>query len=146
MSKFIGNSNRISQETFDEVVAENVEEFEMTLEEAVQDAIVQFQKQGVDLSNIDRTGGEGREEMLDALEALRKLSVPVQEVSHALTVISTLCALCDKSHQFFHRNLNLMNEKGGLNELLLHVDATEDRSIILSVTRFINDLSISSGQ
>ena len=43
---------QISQETFDAVVRENVEEFEMDLGEAIQDAKEQFKTQGVDLSNL----------------------------------------------------------------------------------------------
>jgi maltose-binding protein MalE len=35
----------ISQETFDEVVKENIEEFDMTPEEAVKDAVRQFEAQ-----------------------------------------------------------------------------------------------------
>jgi hypothetical protein len=35
----------ISQETFDEVVKENIEEFDMSPEEAVQDAVQQFEAQ-----------------------------------------------------------------------------------------------------
>jgi len=40
----------ISQQTFDDVVAENVDEFDMELEEAMRDAVEQFTSQGVDLS------------------------------------------------------------------------------------------------
>lgn len=43
---------QISQETFDQVVVENIEEFEMDGEEALGDAVEQFKSQGVDLSNI----------------------------------------------------------------------------------------------
>lgn len=35
----------VSQETFDEVVKENMEEFDMSPEEAVQDAVQQFEAQ-----------------------------------------------------------------------------------------------------
>jgi hypothetical protein len=35
----------ISQETFDEVVKENMKEFDMSPEEAVQDAVQQFEAQ-----------------------------------------------------------------------------------------------------
>ncbi|CAK9831060.1 Armadillo repeat-containing protein 6 homolog [Anthophora retusa] len=42
----------ISQETYDEVVNENMEQFSMTPEEAIEDAVKQFEAQGVDLSNI----------------------------------------------------------------------------------------------
>jgi hypothetical protein len=46
---------RISQETFDAVVRENIDEFEMDLDEAVADARQQFESQGVDLSNLITT-------------------------------------------------------------------------------------------
>nr|XP_034172742.1 armadillo repeat-containing protein 6 homolog [Osmia lignaria] len=42
----------ISQETYDEVVNENIEQFSMSPEEAVEDAVKQFEAQGIDLSNI----------------------------------------------------------------------------------------------
>ncbi|PBC33032.1 armadillo repeat-containing protein 6 homolog [Apis cerana] len=42
----------ISQETYDEVVHENMEQFSMTPEEAIEDAVKQLEAQGVDLSNI----------------------------------------------------------------------------------------------
>ncbi|KOX70802.1 Armadillo repeat-containing protein 6 like protein [Melipona quadrifasciata] len=42
----------ISQETYDEVVNENMEQFSMTPEEAIEDAVKQFEAQGIDLSNI----------------------------------------------------------------------------------------------
>lgn len=43
---------RISQETFDEVVQENVEDLDMGPDEALADAIAQFETQGVNLDNI----------------------------------------------------------------------------------------------
>eukprot|EP00051_Salpingoeca_urceolata_P008003 m.102664 g.102664 ORF g.102664 m.102664 type:complete len:540 (-) comp15521_c1_seq3:108-1727(-) len=48
-------ARRITQETFDEAVKENIEDLEMEPEEAVEDAVTQFESQGVDLSNIDKT-------------------------------------------------------------------------------------------
>ncbi|XP_003697305.1 armadillo repeat-containing protein 6 homolog [Apis florea] len=42
----------ISQETYDEVVHENMEQFSMTPEEAIEDAVKQLEAQGIDLSNI----------------------------------------------------------------------------------------------
>lgn len=43
---------QITQDTFDTVVRENIDEFEMDLAEAVKDAKDQFKTQGVDLSNL----------------------------------------------------------------------------------------------
>mgnify|MGYP000026175912 CR=1 FL=1 len=45
----------ITQETFDEVVNENIEDFDMELKEAIADACLQFMKQGVNLNNIVKT-------------------------------------------------------------------------------------------
>ncbi|NXS55752.1 ARMC6 protein, partial [Brachypteracias leptosomus] len=45
-------SKQIAQETFDDAVQENIVEFEMDPEEAVREAVQQFESQGVDLSNI----------------------------------------------------------------------------------------------
>ena len=39
-------TKRITQETFDEVVKENIDEFDMTSEEALSEAIQQFESQG----------------------------------------------------------------------------------------------------
>jgi len=43
---------RVSQETFDAAVQENIDEFDMEPEEALADAIQQFETQGVNLSNV----------------------------------------------------------------------------------------------
>lgn len=51
------NRKRISQQTFDEAVRENVEEFEMGADEARESAIAEFESQGVDLTGIF-TGSE----------------------------------------------------------------------------------------
>lgn len=39
-------AKRITQETFDEVVRENIEDFEMELRQAIEDAANQFRSQG----------------------------------------------------------------------------------------------------
>lgn len=65
---------RISQDTFDEVVKENMEDFDMELDEAIKDAIEQFTKQGIDLSNIDKSGGKDRKEILFLIKRVEILS------------------------------------------------------------------------
>lgn len=62
----MSQAKRITQETFDAVVKENIDEFEMDLDEAVSDAKQQFESQGVDLSNLITSfvleeGSEGSE-------------------------------------------------------------------------------------
>ncbi|XP_065216000.1 armadillo repeat-containing protein 6 homolog [Planococcus citri] len=45
-------SKKISQQTFDDAVKENIEEFSMSTSEAVESAIQEFESQGVSLQNI----------------------------------------------------------------------------------------------
>ena len=52
----------VSQGAFDEVVAENMEEFDMEEEEARADAVAQFESQGVDLAGVNTTGQPPSEE------------------------------------------------------------------------------------
>ena len=47
-------TKRITQEAFDEAVRENIDEFEMEREEAIADAVTQFESQGVDLGTVTR--------------------------------------------------------------------------------------------
>jgi len=65
---------RISQETFDEVVKENMEDLGMEPEEALNDAIEQFETQRVNLSNIvKRIPGASPEDDPAAVVGLRAL-------------------------------------------------------------------------
>ncbi|XP_015282865.1 PREDICTED: armadillo repeat-containing protein 6 [Gekko japonicus] len=76
-------AKRIIQETFDSVVQENISEFGMEPEEAVIDAIQQFESQGVDLSNIVKVapnpvpenGQEQKHVILQTLDSLQKAVV-----------------------------------------------------------------------
>ena len=45
-------AKQITQETFDDVVRENVQEFDMTAEEALDDAVKQFESQVVEYRKI----------------------------------------------------------------------------------------------
>ncbi|KAM3865671.1 armadillo repeat-containing protein 6 [Diretmus argenteus] len=71
---------RITQETFDAVVKENIDEFDMDADEALSEAVEQFESQGVDLSCIvkavptissDDKQKEQTHEVLQALDSLR---------------------------------------------------------------------------
>lgn len=73
------DKRRITQETFDAVVKENIEDFEMDAEDALKEAIEQFESQGVDLGNIvkavpkasDNSSGDQVHEVLQVLESLK---------------------------------------------------------------------------
>ena len=137
---------RISQNTFDEVVRENVEEFDMDSNEALKDAINQFIKQGVDLTRIDTTGGIGRKEMLDAMKQLKLIPVPCIDLEYSVGVLKKLTELCDKNHPLVKRNLMLMNEQGGVNDLHLHLVLNEEKLFQIEVICFLGELSSSEGK
>ena len=72
---------RISQETFDDAVRENQTEFEMDLEEAIADAITEFELCNIDLSTViktpahfskDKDSGSGHEgvDLVNEMKAL----------------------------------------------------------------------------
>ncbi|XP_038627966.1 armadillo repeat-containing protein 6 isoform X2 [Tachyglossus aculeatus] len=93
---------RITQETFDDVVRENITEFEMDPDEALKEAVEQFESQGVDLSNIvkavrkpaaDDGAQEPKHAVLQILDELRKSvdSSAPRELAEHLVRFSDQC-------------------------------------------------------
>lgn len=87
MASMKQKKKQISQETFDEVVQENIEEFEMELEEATHDAVQQFESQGVDLSNIIKqvalgttTGDNGGNDSTGTVSVLEQIKNVIGEL------------------------------------------------------------------
>ena len=106
MSALQNPPRQISQETFDSVVQENVEDFGMSKDAALSDAIEQFKMQGVSLSNIDVTGGIGRDEILDAIG---KIKGPTCVEEDLLIHLKTLSDLCSETFELSERNLNIVH-------------------------------------
>ncbi|XP_029309059.1 LOW QUALITY PROTEIN: armadillo repeat-containing protein 6 [Cottoperca gobio] len=97
-------TRRITQETFDAVVRENMEEFEMAPDEALKEAVEQFESQGVNLSCIIKAvpavSCDGKQEGLthEVLQALNSLhigkdSASVKEVTADLKCFTEHCSL-----------------------------------------------------
>ncbi|XP_071434127.1 armadillo repeat-containing protein 6 isoform X2 [Pithys albifrons albifrons] len=94
-------SKQIAQETFDEAVQENMVEFEMDPEEAVREAVQQFEAQGVDLSNIvkavrqpvSENGQREKHQILLTLDALGKAvaAAALPELPQLLTDFTAQC-------------------------------------------------------
>lgn len=77
---------RISQETFDEAVKENMEDLEMEAEEAVQDAVDQFTSQGINLSNIvKRVPGASPDDDPEVIKLTRTLAEQLGELEDEAT-------------------------------------------------------------
>ena len=88
----------ITQETFDEVVRENMEDFEMSLEEALADTIQQFETQGINLSNIIKVSKDDREKLpvptsLTALKGVANVSDACAELGN----FETMCKEADEN-------------------------------------------------
>ncbi|XP_028030623.1 armadillo repeat-containing protein 6 homolog [Bombyx mandarina] len=87
----------ITQETYDEVVKENMEEFEMSPQEAINEAIAQFEAQGVDLSNIIKDLFLSSEEdhlvttTVSKLKELNSRDYDCEELFKYLDVLKTEC-------------------------------------------------------
>ncbi|KAL4433644.1 hypothetical protein ABPG75_000085 [Micractinium tetrahymenae] len=71
LSKF--SEKRITQETFDAAVRENIEDFDMEPEEALKSAVEEFMAQGVNLSNIIQTASGGDISQHPAAKAVQEL-------------------------------------------------------------------------
>ncbi|XP_044311947.1 armadillo repeat-containing protein 6 [Varanus komodoensis] len=96
-------ARRITQDTFDDVVQENILEFAMDPEEAVNEAIQQFESQGVDLSNIVKaarnlapeSGQEQKHAILQILDCLQKAIIDADSE----TVDELLVRFAKQCHQ-----------------------------------------------
>ncbi|XP_072924215.1 armadillo repeat-containing protein 6 isoform X1 [Hemitrygon akajei] len=102
-------SRRITQETFDNVVRENMIDFEMEPEEALKEAIQQFESQGVDLVNVVKTvqnftfdDSNPKHHVLQVLDHLQKAldMLALDEMEEHLTNFTEQCSL-----NFAHRHL-----------------------------------------
>lgn len=139
----MANRKRISQATFDDVVRENVEEFEMEKEAALAEAVAQFEKQGVDLTNIDTTGGIGRQELMDSLLVLQSIarnSGLEKEKAAALKALGDIQAMCSKQNAYYKRNIMVIEDEGGMNSFLFHLDPEEHPQVLLKTAQVLTEL------
>ncbi|KAH9500857.1 Armadillo repeat-containing protein 6 [Bulinus truncatus] len=133
-------AKQVTQKTFDDVVLENISEFEMEAEEAVQDAVKQFESQGVILSNIvidpslysNGKGGEAQEHPV--VSAVKKLSASLNENNHC-EIVSSLVAIQAECDTDLARSC-LAGSNGAYSALLqaltLYKDVPDKLAIVLS--------------
>ena len=77
---------RISQETFDQAVQENIDDFGMEPEEALEDAARQFESQGANLSNILRRVPGAAEDEPAVLRVVARMKALLEEAEDEETV------------------------------------------------------------
>lgn len=116
--------------------------------EAIREAVEQFRKQGIDLSNIDITGGEGRKQLIDAIQVIQNTAIHSDEARQAklLMALSEVQSVCDKTHVSSRRNLLIMEEEGGLNALLWHLDSHEHDAVLVRVLQVLLELCSQQGK
>ncbi|XP_052797041.1 armadillo repeat-containing protein 6-like [Mya arenaria] len=100
-------AKQVSQETFDDVVKENIQEFEMTIEEAINDTVQQFESQGVNLAMIIRDpslySADGEKLFHPVIAALNALSLDgeISDTDHKdLELVQNECDI-DLTHRCF---------------------------------------------
>ena len=151
MTDSLAPVKKITQDTFDEVVTENIVEFELSKDEAILDAWKQFSSQGVDLTDIDLSGGVGKQEVLEAIALItpRKTSTAVadKEYSYDEVVINLdiLKALCSHEHEMSKRNLVIMRTKGGLDALHSLLFPSQNATILVKSLTLLELVSTNSG-
>ncbi|KAL3683333.1 hypothetical protein R1sor_001355 [Riccia sorocarpa] len=88
---------QISQEAFDALVKENVEDFGMEMEEALEDAVKTFELQGADLSGII-TDGDASIESHPIVEAIQNIRRAVASISgEGLATAEELVQFCNRA-------------------------------------------------
>ncbi|XP_032521938.2 armadillo repeat-containing protein 6 homolog isoform X1 [Danaus plexippus] len=132
----------ITQDTYDEVVKENIEEFDMSPEEAIKEAIDQFEAQGVDLTNIikDLALGSGDKHLvLTTVEKLKELCSNNKNDTLIMNEFEILKAECSKD--IAHR---VMAGKAGAYNILIdlldeklkmykNVESEENKQFIVKI-------------
>ncbi|XP_050393057.1 armadillo repeat-containing protein 6 [Patella vulgata] len=127
----------ISQETFDDVVKENMEDFDMGVDEAIADAVTQFESQGVNLLNIIKdpgmfTNGTGQTNhaVIQALEKV-KTCVETNLAENLLDSLAILQTECDEDlarrclagkndgYKILMKALNVFKSDSALMEIIL---------------------------
>ncbi|KAK3861857.1 hypothetical protein Pcinc_032222 [Petrolisthes cinctipes] len=125
----------ISQDTFDGVVLENVTEFDMSLEEAVADAIREFESQGVLLGMVVKDGvlSDDRRSVIHSvvtsIEGLKSVAAggtpTLEEVQEHLATLATQCSL-SLSHRI------LANKNNAYDVLIKLLQTCKDNGAILN--------------
>ncbi|CAM9565985.1 unnamed protein product, partial [Ectocarpus sp. 13 AM-2016] len=148
MAKFI------TQETFDEVVKENMEDFDMDRESAARDAVGQFNAQGADLSNVDTSADgvrrDARAAIKDHVERLRGFDLNDKgkgegvPTSGCLEALSSVGNMCREEGAAGESNRTAVGEAGGVGAIarFLGGDADESpaSSVVLAALNTLQDV------
>lgn len=130
----------ISQDAFDEMVQENIDDFDMTPEDALAETIKQCKSMSLDLSQVDVSGKGGKEEVLQLIAFLEN-SENYSLYPELVTSLGKLNALCNDKHECGLRNQNLMYSKGGMNALMKLLNESQHQAALISALEVLTTLS-----
>ena len=108
----------ISQNAFDAMVKENMDDFELSKASALAETIQQLKSMGKDLSQIDITGGEGRDEIIEMINIIKKYTSESTHIDDFISTLVQLCTLCHDKHVLGSRNQNLVRSNGGMSAII----------------------------
>ncbi|KAF6305774.1 armadillo repeat containing 6 [Rhinolophus ferrumequinum] len=138
-------SKHVTQETFDAAVLENIEEFEMGPEEAVKEAVEQFESQGVNLDNIikmaPKVSADGPQEPThEILQVLANLQESVA-CSRPQEVSVHLARFCEQCRQ--HKACRFLAAQKGAYPILFaawKLAAAGDQGLLLQALNALSAL------
>jgi hypothetical protein len=133
----MSGAKKISQEYFDSIVAENINDFGMSQDEAIEDAINQLKSQGADLSIICKYSSNEQNQLLSALrtfdtliesydkskeeEAVQCLNVMQEKFNKDLSFrcLATKMQPEPNAYQIFMKYFSLLDKNVDLKDTLL---------------------------
>jgi len=131
------SSLKISQETFDEAVNENMNDFDMTKEDAIIEAVQQFKSQGIDLSFVEIVNDGSSKQYFDTLDKLPDSLSPFDEIATIGSYIDNILLNCQESNSMYKRNCNMLLVKGGLARLIDYVVMIDDENVLVNILTVI---------
>ena len=140
-------AKRISQQTFDEAVQENVNEFEQTIDEALADAIKQFKDQGITLDNIDISGGIGMNELNASINTIKDYSIDNTNITigQIISSLEQLRLFSHSKHEYVTRNKSIIINNGCLSYLYKILDKNNESAVTLSTVETVISLTKTDG-
>lgn len=115
------SKKQVTQEYFDNIVKENLEEFSMPLDEALNDAIEQLKSQNIDLTNIVKFGPHETDQLANSISKLEnfvradKLDVDEEEINEIKKAVEIL-------KEKFHKDISfrvLATKKSNANSVFI---------------------------
>lgn len=134
-------SKKISQEYFDQIVSENVNDFGMSEEEAIADAVNQLKSQGCELVNICKHSRSEQDELLNAAKTLYALGKSGEQLASeegrqkAVDSLKTMKKKFEKDVSFrcLANSVKLVDDKSAyeiMMEFLSSEDVTKDLTLL----------------